>query len=51
MTEINSEIGILVADNDGYCPCAIEKNDDTICPCKEFREQKSGVCTCGRYEV
>lgn len=36
--------------NDGYCPCAIEKNDDTRCPCREFREQETeGECCCGRF--
>ena len=23
----------------GYCPCRLEKNEDTKCMCKEFREQ------------
>lgn len=36
-------------DNQGYCPCRLEKTDDTKCMCKEFREQKSGVCHCGLY--
>ena len=36
--------------NDGYCPCTIEKNEDTKCMCKDFREQESGVCFCGLYE-
>jgi len=36
--------------NDGYCPCALERNEDTKCMCKEFREsQEEGVCHCGRY--
>ncbi len=35
--------------NDGYCPCAIVKNDDTKCMCKHFREQKEGICHCGLY--
>lgn len=38
-----------VADNNGYCPCLIARNEDTKCMCKEFREQKSGPCRCGRY--
>ena len=25
--------------NGGYCPCRIEKNEDTKCMCKEFRDQ------------
>lgn len=34
-----------------YCPCKLERNDDTVCPCKEFREQfYEGECHCGRYE-
>jgi ferredoxin-thioredoxin reductase catalytic subunit len=36
--------------NDGYCPCSIEKNLDTKCRCKEFREQdEPGPCHCGLY--
>ena len=23
----------------GYCPCKIEKTEDTKCMCKEFRDQ------------
>lgn len=47
---VDSSIAALVADNDGYCPCAIQKTPDTKCICKEFREQESGLCHCGRYE-
>jgi hypothetical protein len=47
---INHDIAMLVAANDGYCPCAIQKTPDTKCMCKEFREQESeGPCHCGRY--
>lgn len=40
--------------NDGYCPCRIEKNEDTKCMCKEFREQIKdpnfeGYCHCLLY--
>ena len=39
-----------IKENDGYCCCALEKNDDTKCMCKDFREQeKYGFCHCGRY--
>jgi hypothetical protein len=47
---VNYDIAILVAENGGYCPRTSEKNDDTKCMCKEFREQESGPCRCGRYE-
>lgn len=39
-----------IADNDGYCCCAVEKTPDTKCPCKEFIEStEKGPCHCGRY--
>lgn len=25
-------------ENSGYCPCKIERNENTKCMCKEFRE-------------
>lgn len=44
------EITKRVMENDGYCPCIIAKNEDTKCPCKEFRESDVlGECRCGRY--
>ena len=38
----------------GYCPCRLEKTDDTKCMCKEFREQIAdpefeGFCHCMLY--
>ena len=49
--EIRPEISELVKQNDGHCPCAIWRTDDTKCMCKEFREQEQpGECTCGRFE-
>ena len=32
---------------DGYCPCRVEENEDTICPCKDARE--NGHCCCKLY--
>lgn len=43
------EIKEMLKENGGYCPCRIEKTDDTKCICKEFREQESGECHCGLY--
>lgn len=39
---------------DGYCPCKVERVDDNICMCKEFREQIAdenfgGYCHCKLY--
>lgn len=48
--EVYQKMTKAVEENDGYCPCAIEKSKDTLCPCREFREQESeGECRCGRY--
>lgn len=33
--------------NNGYCPCKLEKNPDTKCPCRAYREDN--VCDCGMY--
>lgn len=50
IVEVDKSIRELVAQNDGYCPCAVENTPDTKCMCKEFREQKEpGLCHCGRY--
>lgn len=39
-----------VKKNNGYCPCLVERNEDTKCMCKPFREQKTeGPCYCGRF--
>lgn len=40
-----------LADNNGFCPCALHNTEDTRCMCKEFREQAvPGKCRCGLYE-
>lgn len=46
----NIEIQEAIQANGGYCICAVLKNKDTKCMCKEFREQEcSGLCHCGLY--
>lgn len=32
------DIEAAVKANDGYCPCACVKDQDTKCMCKDFRE-------------
>ena len=39
---------------DGYCPCRLQKTEDNICMCREFREQIAdpefeGYCHCRLY--
>lgn len=37
--------------NNGYCLCSFDKNEDTKCICKAFRESTTlGFCSCGLYE-
>ena len=44
------ELRKAIQENDGYCPCAVLKTQDTKCMCKEFVEQThSGPCHCGLY--
>lgn len=35
--EFVNDMRKALKDNNGFCPCAIEKNEDTKCMCKEFR--------------
>ena len=39
---------------DGYCPCRLERTEDTKCMCKEFKQQIldpdfEGFCHCMLY--
>lgn len=39
---------------DGHCPCKLEISDDTLCMCKEFKDQIAdpdfeGFCHCRLY--
>lgn len=44
------DISEAVKINDGYCPCLLNKNEDTKCMCKDFRDSKeTDFCHCGRY--
>lgn len=48
--EVYNEVRKAILANDGYCPCRLEKNDSTKCPCRDFREQTTtGECHCGAY--
>lgn len=52
--EIVQMIRLKLKENDGYCPCRLEKTPDTKCMCKEFRDQIKdenfeGFCHCMLY--
>lgn len=46
---IVNDIRNKLKENEGYCPCRLNKTPDTKCMCKQFREQDSGICHCGLY--
>ena len=50
-----SRIKAALKENGGYCPCRLDRTDETKCMCKEFREQlaaeKKGLCHCELYEI
>ncbi|WP_195618657.1 hypothetical protein [Clostridium paraputrificum] len=41
------EIGKRIVASHGYCPCVLVRNDDTKCPCLDFRTKQK--CICGLY--
>jgi hypothetical protein len=44
------EIIEAVEANEGYCPCALQKDEDTKCMCKDFRDSTdTDFCHCGRF--
>ncbi len=48
--EFVAEMRKAIEENNGYCPCSLEKTEDTRCMCREFREQsEAGECHCGLY--
>lgn len=51
--EYAKQVRTKLKDNDGYCPCRLDKTEDTKCMCREFREQiakeEYGMCHCGLY--
>ena len=52
-TEYVAEMRQKLKENNGFCPCSLERNKDTKCRCKEFRDQiergEEGCCHCGLY--
>lgn len=31
-----------------YCPCKLDRTEENICPCKEYKS--TSVCKCGLYK-
>jgi ferredoxin-thioredoxin reductase catalytic subunit len=48
--ELVAEIRQKLKENDGYCPCRIDKTPENKCMCQEFiNQQETGECHCGLY--
>lgn len=47
--EYAKEVTEKLRENEGYCPCKLERTPETKCMCKEFLEMDSGMCHCGLY--
>lgn len=44
------KIRSALKENENYCPCAIDKSEETKCMCKDFLEmENSGWCHCKLY--
>lgn len=52
-SEFARRVEIKILKNGGHCPCQLEKTEDTICKCKDFRDMvengETGWCHCGLY--
>ena len=57
---LNEDAGVVQAiregltKNGGYCPCRVERTEETKCMCRQFREQVAdpdfeGYCHCMLY--
>ena len=47
--EFVADMRKALKENSGYCPCRLQKTEDTKCMCKEFREMNEGTCHCGLF--
>lgn len=50
--ELRQEIKQGLIENNGFCPCEIERTPDTKCMCKDFRENVAvgEYCHCGLFK-
>ena len=49
--ELVQSIRNKIKQNDGYCPCKLEKIPENRCICKEFVDMETeGTCHCGLYK-
>ncbi len=46
-TEHVSKIMAGIAKKDGHCPCRLNKDETTLCPCDEFVNDQ--ICKCNLF--
>lgn len=50
-----AEVNRQLQETRGYCPCALEWNDNTKCICRTFRKAlergEETECGCGKYKI
>ena len=53
--ELVAEVNRQLQETRGFCPCALEWNDDVRCICKSFKESftkgEETECNCGKYRI
>lgn len=53
--EVQNQAREALKANDYYCPCALVRDIDTRCMCKDFRDKMTdgyiGECNCGLYVI
>lgn len=48
--KVVAEIISKIRENGGYCPCQLQRTEDTKCMCKDFLDNVvEGPCHCGLY--
>ena len=52
--EMVKKLRQAILKKEGYCPCRLEKSEENICMCQEFRDQIAdenfeGFCHCMLY--
>jgi len=46
-TEHVAKIVAGIAKKEGHCPCRVNRDETTLCPCNEFIDQ--GTCKCNLF--
>ena len=50
-----AEVNRQLQETKGYCPCALDWNDDTKCICSSVRQSfangEETECACGKYKI